>query len=643
MVVNPEIVEASRGASSSTARAACRCRCSSTSGTTCRWSATRPCRLRSFDVEGNEVVRDVEGHAARVDPARARPPRRHADPRSHDARGPRRGPASPAPRHHVSDRLGFAATSAYGAECLRRVVAAGAPIEIVLTQPDRPAGRSRRPTPPPAADAARELGLPVLQPERAARRRRRPASGRRGGDGHLRLRAAAAGRAAGRVSVGQPAPVGAAALARGGPGRARDPGRRHRRPAAAVMAVVAELDAGPVATMVPFEIGPRDNAGDVMERSLELGAPPLARRARRGRGGLARDDAAGGGGRHLRAQADGRRPPARPAGSVRRRRPSRPRAGAAHRRRAPARRRALHRLATPPRPLAALARGGGGGAPTGACWSGSPTAPSRSTSMQPPASGRWPPTSCCAAGAARSARPRGPADVRPARGAERARPGGGGRRLGRPCAGRRDDALQARRPRSRVRVAARARHGAAAPHARPRADGARRPRAGRARAARARHAAAGRVPAALHRRRARPRGRRDLGRPRARGPAARRGRSRERHPAPRRAERGGPGRRPARRDRRRRRPAPVVPRLDRRAVVRRLRRRGGTRADGHRQRAGRGRAARRVPARASASRPSCRRSACRSTATRPCRRRSCSTARSTSPPRRRSRRATPSP
>jgi methionyl-tRNA formyltransferase len=175
----------------------------------------------------------------------------------------------------VSDRLGFAATSAYGAECLRRVVAAGAPIEIVLTQPDRPAGRSRRPTAPPAADAARELGLPVLQPERAV-------------DAAAELRAAGVA-AMGICAYGQLLPdellaafpwvnLHPSALPRW---RGAAPVERailagDTTTAAAVMAVVAELDAGPVATMVPLEIGPRDNAGDVMERSLELGAPPLA-------------------------------------------------------------------------------------------------------------------------------------------------------------------------------------------------------------------------------------------------------------------------------------------------------------------------------------------------------------------------------
>ncbi len=175
----------------------------------------------------------------------------------------------------MSDGLGFAATSAYGADCLRRVVAAGADIRVVLTQPDRPAGRNRRPTPPPAADAARDLGLPVLQPERAA-------------DALTDLRSAGVA-AMGICAYGQllTAPLLEAfpwvnlhpsALPRW---RGAAPVERailagDTSTAAAVMAVVRELDAGPVAAVLPFGIGPRDNAGDVMERSLALGARPLA-------------------------------------------------------------------------------------------------------------------------------------------------------------------------------------------------------------------------------------------------------------------------------------------------------------------------------------------------------------------------------
>ncbi len=37
---------------------------------------------------------------------------------------------------------------------------------LILTRPDRPRGRGRRPAPPPAAVAGRKLGIEVLQPER---------------------------------------------------------------------------------------------------------------------------------------------------------------------------------------------------------------------------------------------------------------------------------------------------------------------------------------------------------------------------------------------------------------------------------------------------------------------------------------------
>jgi len=43
---------------------------------------------------------------------------------------------------------------------------AGHQIQLVITQPDRPAGRGMKLTPPPVKVAAEELGLPVYQPER---------------------------------------------------------------------------------------------------------------------------------------------------------------------------------------------------------------------------------------------------------------------------------------------------------------------------------------------------------------------------------------------------------------------------------------------------------------------------------------------
>lgn len=48
---------------------------------------------------------------------------------------------------------------------LRALAKAGVDVTCVLTQPDRPAGRGRRLTPPAVKRAALELGLPVHQPE----------------------------------------------------------------------------------------------------------------------------------------------------------------------------------------------------------------------------------------------------------------------------------------------------------------------------------------------------------------------------------------------------------------------------------------------------------------------------------------------
>ncbi len=48
---------------------------------------------------------------------------------------------------------------------LKALVAAGVAVSCVLTQPDRPAGRGRKLTPPPVGQAAAELGLYVQQPE----------------------------------------------------------------------------------------------------------------------------------------------------------------------------------------------------------------------------------------------------------------------------------------------------------------------------------------------------------------------------------------------------------------------------------------------------------------------------------------------
>lgn len=65
-------------------------------------------------------------------------------------------------------KLLYMGTPESSAECLRRLVREPWSIVGVVTQPDRPKGRSRTPTPPPVKEAAVELGLDVHQPEKAS-------------------------------------------------------------------------------------------------------------------------------------------------------------------------------------------------------------------------------------------------------------------------------------------------------------------------------------------------------------------------------------------------------------------------------------------------------------------------------------------
>ena len=64
-------------------------------------------------------------------------------------------------------KLAVAATGKFGADVLAEI-AARREIEYVLTRPDRPKGRGRKPAPPPAKEMAHRLGIPVRQPERPA-------------------------------------------------------------------------------------------------------------------------------------------------------------------------------------------------------------------------------------------------------------------------------------------------------------------------------------------------------------------------------------------------------------------------------------------------------------------------------------------
>ncbi len=63
-------------------------------------------------------------------------------------------------------RIAFAGTPEFAAVALRALLAAGSDIVLVLTQPDRPAGRGQKLLASPVKQIARERGIPVHQPER---------------------------------------------------------------------------------------------------------------------------------------------------------------------------------------------------------------------------------------------------------------------------------------------------------------------------------------------------------------------------------------------------------------------------------------------------------------------------------------------
>src|ERR1700675_732537 len=60
-------------------------------------------------------------------------------------------------------RLVFLGSPAFALPSLEALRSAGHEISLVITQPDRPAGRGQKPTPPPVAAYAEKHGLPLWQ------------------------------------------------------------------------------------------------------------------------------------------------------------------------------------------------------------------------------------------------------------------------------------------------------------------------------------------------------------------------------------------------------------------------------------------------------------------------------------------------
>jgi len=166
-------------------------------------------------------------------------------------------------------RLAVAATAPLGADVLERL-AAKHDVAALLTRPDRPKGRGRRPGPPPAKETAERLGIPVLQPERLDASLELPAD---------TIVVAAYGALIPSVLLDRalwlnvhpsllPRWRGAAPVERAILDGDEETGVTIHR-------TTAELDAGPIAAQRAFPIGPEDDAGTVYARAAEVAADLL--------------------------------------------------------------------------------------------------------------------------------------------------------------------------------------------------------------------------------------------------------------------------------------------------------------------------------------------------------------------------------
>jgi methionyl-tRNA formyltransferase len=157
--------------------------------------------------------------------------------------------------------IGVAATGPFGAGILEGL-AARREIELVLTRPDRPAGRGRKKTQTPAKEAALAAGLRIEQPERltifpgearivivadyGVLIPEKLLSERLWLNVHPSLLPRWRG----------PAPVERALMA------------GDRETGVTIHRTMPELDAGPIAAQRRFPIGPEDDAGVVFDRAL---------------------------------------------------------------------------------------------------------------------------------------------------------------------------------------------------------------------------------------------------------------------------------------------------------------------------------------------------------------------------------------
>ena len=176
-------------------------------------------------------------------------------------------------------RVVYFGTPAFAVPSLRALVAGGIEVLGVVTQPDRPHGRSRSMlVPPPVKEVALELGLPVQQPERprgdvflAWLRRLAPDLGVVVAYGHILRPEILAVPAQGMINVHASllprhrgaGPIAAAILA------------GDDTTGVSIMQMDAGMDSGAVLQQAATPIAPFDTTGTLTERLAQLGARAL--------------------------------------------------------------------------------------------------------------------------------------------------------------------------------------------------------------------------------------------------------------------------------------------------------------------------------------------------------------------------------
>jgi methionyl-tRNA formyltransferase len=176
-------------------------------------------------------------------------------------------------------RIVFFGTPEFAVPSLRALVGEGFDVAAVVTQPDRPQGRSRsRLVPPPVKSAALEEGIPVLQPERPGDAafinelgKLEPALGVVAAYGHILRQALLDVPTQGMLNVHAsllPALRGAAPIEHAILGGLEETG-------VSIMRVVLKMDAGPVVHRVATPIAADETGGELTVRLAEIGALAL--------------------------------------------------------------------------------------------------------------------------------------------------------------------------------------------------------------------------------------------------------------------------------------------------------------------------------------------------------------------------------